>query len=155
MSTPIETNTEQLQEVLQQVYNLPNRSASSDSYDLEIEVSLSWHTDDRTTIQELSDLSYSAEDVKKVVEKLLRGEEPKVIVKGTMEQDSGGLNQIYIHPDTVFGSSWEDGNAFSVSVVCVTSNSYYQGVLSFVFFANDSTNYKVNSYMEYNSIART
>lgn len=36
MSTPIETNTEQLQEVLQQVYNLPSRSGGSTTPDLVI-----------------------------------------------------------------------------------------------------------------------
>ena len=35
MSTPIETNTEELNEILQTVYNLPNRSsADSEGYDL-------------------------------------------------------------------------------------------------------------------------
>lgn len=37
MSTPIETNTEQLQEVLQQVYNLPSRSGGNAGYDLIID----------------------------------------------------------------------------------------------------------------------
>lgn len=37
MSTPIETNTEELQAVLQQVYNLPNRSGGSEGYDLIID----------------------------------------------------------------------------------------------------------------------
>ena len=36
MSTPIETNTEELQAVLQQVYNLPNRSGGSTTPDLVI-----------------------------------------------------------------------------------------------------------------------
>lgn len=40
MSTPIETNTEELQEVLQQVYNLPSRSASSDSYDMMLQLDM-------------------------------------------------------------------------------------------------------------------
>ena len=40
MSTPIETNTEELQEVLQQVYDLPSRSASSNSYDMMLQLDM-------------------------------------------------------------------------------------------------------------------
>lgn len=40
MSTPIETNTEELQEILQTVYNLPNRSGGSTTPDLVLSLNL-------------------------------------------------------------------------------------------------------------------
>ena len=75
MSTPIETNTEELQEILQTVYNLPNRSSGGSAEpDLVIGSTSGWL--DSTTA---SDTFYiKSGDISTVVEKLKQGINPIV-----------------------------------------------------------------------------
>lgn len=88
MSTPIETNTEQLQEVLQQVYNLPSISGGSSEPDLVI--GLNW-TNTKTKAdngypfrsQNLSanDVTIESGDLSAVVEKIKQGIPVRVSLK--------------------------------------------------------------------------
>ena len=88
MSTPIETNTEQLQEVLQQVYNLPNRSGGSTTPDLVI--GLNWtntktKSDDgyafRSQHLSVNDVTIESGSLSAVVEKIKQGIPVRVSLK--------------------------------------------------------------------------
>ena len=83
MSTPIETNTEQLQEVLQQVYNLPSRSGGSTTPDLVLGINAEntktgWYQLDESR---LSDISIISGSVSAVAEKLKQGITPRILLK--------------------------------------------------------------------------
>ena len=80
MSTPIESNTEQLQEVLQQVYNLPNRSGGSTTPDLVVVVD---GISSDHTIFDLSadDVSIESGSVEDAIAKMANGGYVKVLVK--------------------------------------------------------------------------
>lgn len=79
MSTPIETNTEQLQEVLQQVYNLPNRSGGSTTPDLVLTINAEGrYLDDQLTVEAFSIKSGS---VQSTYTKLKNREEVKVLAE--------------------------------------------------------------------------
>lgn len=84
MSTPIETNTEELQEILQTVYNLPGKSGDR-AYDLVLGINVAntktqnsdgwaWQLPDMTT----EDVSVVSGDVSAVVEKIKQGLPVKV-----------------------------------------------------------------------------
>lgn len=81
MSTPIETNTEELQEVLQQVYNLPNRSASGSSTpDLVLTLNVEGrYMDDNNVTKEA--FSIKSGSVQSTYTKLKNHEEVKIFVE--------------------------------------------------------------------------
>lgn len=84
MSTPIETNTEQLQEVLQQVYNLPSRSGGSTTPDLVIGLNANAETDSNYFVYENvspEDFLILSGDLASVVEKVKQGIAPWVLLK--------------------------------------------------------------------------
>ena len=91
MSTPIETNTEQLQEVLQQVYNLPSRSGGSTTPDLVIGLNANgnsyFYIFEHAEISSFSILSGS---VANVIEKIRQGVRPVVLLK--LRQGYDGYN---------------------------------------------------------------
>jgi hypothetical protein len=94
MSTPIETNTEELQEVLQQVYNLPNRSGGSTTPDLVIPVDFkSFETIEETDIGEVDSSAVIATQ-----NKLSNGEAVNVLIKGKFIIDSGDSVTTCIYP---------------------------------------------------------
>lgn len=97
MSTPIETNTEQLQEVLQQVYNLPNRSGGSNSYDLIIPINAL--TMQSLTASDIGEIDYDAVAATKA--KLTNGETVKVLIKGLVTMDSGDPYPANMFPTSV------------------------------------------------------
>ena len=108
MSTPLETNTEELQEILRQVYDLPDRSSVGGGYDLEIGMSGMW--DRQSPLDEACTLSFSydQEQVAAVCEKLVNGENPSVIVRGAdVAFDSGGSYELTFQPFQVRGSAWD------------------------------------------------
>lgn len=81
MSTPIESNTEELQEVLQQVYNLPNRSGGSNSYDLTIQIDqFDAHDIGGLTMQEV--INYNPTEVINTIAKLENYEIVNVVMFG-------------------------------------------------------------------------
>lgn len=87
MSTPIETNTEQLQEVLQQVYNLPNRSGGN-TWDCVIT------TVERPPLGNSGDLDFSvvSGSLLSVWEKVNRGEKPNVLYQFLGEYEGDYFN---------------------------------------------------------------
>lgn len=108
MSTPLETNTEELQEILRQVYDLPDRSSVGGSYDLEIGMTCKWFEPDPLNERCTIDFSYDHEQVAAVCEKMVNGENPSVIVRGAeVEFDSGGVYEVAFHPFQVRGGAWD------------------------------------------------
>ena len=100
MSTPIETNTEELQEVLQQVYNLPSRSGGSASYDLIIPIDVpAYHGSGTLMVEHLGEIDWTA--VSTTGEKLQNGENVKVLIKGNYSLDSGDGFPANIFPTSV------------------------------------------------------
>ena len=92
MSTPIETNTEELQEVLQQVYNLPNRSGGGGSSDPDLAIV----ADDKFDIAlpkdnadyNISKISFDANEVISACQKLLAGKAIRVTLTGLINMNS-------------------------------------------------------------------
>lgn len=87
MNTPIETNTEELQEVLQQVYNLPNRSGGSTTWDCVIT------SDARPPLGGTShSFSVVSGSLLSVWEKVNRGEKPNVLFQYMGEYEGDYFN---------------------------------------------------------------
>ena len=83
MSTPIETNTEELQGVLDRLYNLPNLGGSGKvSWDCVIEASDNKLTDGTTNFSVVSG------SLRSVADKLDSGEKPNVILKCFVDNTS-------------------------------------------------------------------
>ena len=81
MSTPIETNTEELQEVLQQVYNLPSRSGGS-AWDMTIRCHRE-NSDDFGVINiTTSDIAVDPTEVANTLSKIGNGESVNVRMLG-------------------------------------------------------------------------
>lgn len=101
MSTPIETNTEELQEILQTVYNLPNRSSGGgDNYDLIIPVDVpAYEGSGCLMVEHLGEIDWAA--VSATGEKLRNGENVNVLIKGNYSLDSGDGFPINAFPTSV------------------------------------------------------
>ena len=86
MSTPIETNTEELQEILQTVYNLPMAGGGSAEPDLVIGL-------DTSDLEAISDspekLTFESADVINAYNKLLSGETVNCVLNAKYRVDSG------------------------------------------------------------------
>ena len=82
MSTPIETNTEELQEILQTVYNLPNAGGSGKvSWDCVIESSGTYLEGGKIKFTVVSG------SLRSVFDKLTSGEKPNVILRHYYDYD--------------------------------------------------------------------
>ena len=80
MATPIETNTSELQEILQSVYNLPNaNSGGSDTPDLVIK--LTAPRESNLTEVVVSNFFVESGDVSAVIAKVRTFENPTIILK--------------------------------------------------------------------------
>lgn len=99
MSTPIETNTEQLQEVLQQVYNLPSRSGGSSEPDLVITTgeNFSFLYIENAPERSPRNVVYETEKIISTYEKLKNGGDVRVTFGGQLWLNSwdGGFYTTY------------------------------------------------------------
>lgn len=130
MSTPIETNTEQLQEVLQQVYNLPNRSGGSNSYDLIINMSGEYWTagadyDPYTNLT----IAYDEEALQTTAAKIQSGEKASVIIRFNLVMDSGSPYDGVMYPVMVTGYSSAEFYSISVVLQIFNPSNYNRGKL--------------------------
>ena len=137
MSTPIETNTEQLQEVLQQVYNLPSRSGGSTTPDLVINYEEPPGYDQEGTYYDWT--SIESMDFNGLVEKLQNQEPVNVHIKaigyyGT-SQFIGVLTPeaVYYSPDNnrihviwvaSYNAAWDYG-MYRMKIVIESDGSIY------------------------------
>ena len=114
MSTPIETNTEELQEVLQQVYNLPNRSGGSTTPDLVISFVAnegdSYLTPDSVVA---SNFSIKSGSVQSTYTKLMNREEVKVILEHEYWYGNSKYTGVF-HPIMVCAEEYSTQNTQSV-----------------------------------------
>jgi hypothetical protein len=135
MSTPIETNTEELQEILQTVYNLPLAGGSGDSYDLIIPIysSVSYGTGSLVP-GDIGEVDWDAVTATKT--KLDNGENVRVLVKGHYCVDSGGYQPVNIFPVSVI--SYSD---FQLYVDILVGN--YNGVNSVAHIVFETTTQQV------------
>lgn len=117
MSTPIETNTEELREVLQQVYALPNAGGGSDNYDLVIGLNI---VNTKTRVSgvsynfrnaSLDDVSIEGGSLSAAAEKIQQGVPAKVALKA-------------IH---FYGDNWWYKSIGTASSVSIVSHANYPG----------------------------
>lgn len=121
MSTPIETNTEELQEILQTVYNLPNAGGGSSAPDLVIGLD----TSDLLTITSQTErLTFDSADVVNAYNKLLSGETVNCVLNAKYHIHSGPAVSASSPQITVYATS-EDGNSARVGYVDVFFNLWY------------------------------
>lgn len=88
MATPIETNTEELQEILQTVYNLPMAGGGSSEPDLVITLD---NSSNSTNIDNHPEkFTFNSEDAISVYNKLLTGQTVNCVLNATYWPSSGG-----------------------------------------------------------------
>lgn len=106
-NSDLQANNEELQAILNTVNALPDANSGDSTYDLEIGMSGMW--DDQNPLAERCSISFSydQEQVAAVCEKLMKGENPSVIVRGTVAFDSGGTYDITFQPFQVRGGAWD------------------------------------------------
>lgn len=120
MSTSMETNTEQLQEILQTVYALPEVGGSAEP-DLIIEYS---YPDGYHVIDEnIESFAYNSEDVVNVYNKLLTGQNVNCVLKAEYWPHSGGCVKANSPHITAYAAS-EDSNSARVGWMTITFNLY-------------------------------
>lgn len=121
MSTPIETNTEELQEILQTVYNLPNAGGGSSEPDLVITLT-------ESVLDGISDrpekFSFNSEEVVNAYTKLLSGETVNCVLNADYFPSTGSKLKASSPQITVFAQS-EDGNSARVGFMDVFFNLWY------------------------------
>ncbi|MBR5820350.1 MAG: hypothetical protein IKY68_03770 [Alistipes sp.] len=95
MATPIETNTEGLNEILNQVYNLPNRSSGSSEPDLVL------YPKDNYIVAygpKQNTVDFDQSQAVNVYKKVLAGEDVNVIISGRVQFNSyNRLSDATIH----------------------------------------------------------
>lgn len=131
MSTPIETNTEQLQEVLQQVYNLPSRSGGNTKYDMTINLSGEFWVSDSSDYKpsEKLTVTFDESEFRNTAEKLYAGESASIIVRGELALASGDPEPVVMYPTFIKPSAHDSttGRTHSLYVTVIIHNSYTGG----------------------------
>lgn len=121
MSTPIETNTEELQEILQTVYNLPLAGGGSSEPDLVIGLD----TSDTMVINgPVERLSFDSAAVISAYNKLLSGETVNCVLNAKYHIDSGPAVSASSPQITAYAMS-EPNNSARVGHVYVCFNLWY------------------------------
>lgn len=120
MSTPIETNTEELQEILQTVYNLPNAGGSGKvSWDCVLEAN-------GISMDKIS-CSVASGSLRSALNKLASGEKPNVILR-YFEDNNGTVRHYFSECLNMSGRAGNDGEGlnlyfiFSDWYICVYAN---------------------------------
>ena len=121
MSTPIETNTEELQEILQTVYNLPNASGGSSEPDLVIGLTESG-MNGITGNTEL--FSFNSDEVVNAYAKLLSGETVNCVLNADYFPNSGGKVKAS-SPHIIAYAEIVDNNSAFAGTMTVHFNLWY------------------------------
>lgn len=121
MSTPIETNTEELQEILQTVYSLPMAGGGSSDPDLVIGLD----TSDTMVINDnVEKLSFDSAAVIEAYNKLLSGETVNCVLNAKYHVDSGPAVDASSPQITIFAKS-DPNNSTRVGFIYVCFNLWY------------------------------
>ena len=121
MSTPLETNTEELQEILQTVYNLPDAGGGSSEPDLVINLDAS----ESMGISDKADkITFDSASVINAYNKLLSGETVGCVLNAHYYPYSGGTVKASSPQITAYAKS-EDGNSARVGYMSVFFNLWY------------------------------
>ena len=158
MSTPIETNTEELQEILQTVYNLPNAGGGSSEPDLVIGLD----TSDLLTITDQTErLTFDSAAVINAYNKLLSGETVNCVLNAKYHMHSGPAVNASSPQLTVFGQS-ESGNSARVGFMVAAFKLWYAynghtgdvlAIMEFSIHGNGTAS--INSFAVSKSVALT
>ena len=125
MSTPIETNTEELQEILQTVYNLPNAGGGSSAPDLVIRTSDEFYVWTIGSGWSADKVTYNPDEVTSVYEKLKAGKDVKVILTGKSNLDSWSP-QFFINLHACMAAASNYGaDTEQVMVYFIVDGSYF------------------------------
>ena len=121
MRTPIETNTAELQEILQTVYNLPMAGGGSAEPDLVIGLDTS---DSMQISERIETVTFDSEAVINTYNKLLSGETVNCVLNANYRIDSGPAVNASSPQNTVFARS-EDSNSARVGHIYVYFDLWY------------------------------
>ena len=143
MSTPIETNTEELQEILQTVYNLPNAGGGSSEPDLVI----GFDDTNWDGITGPDQFTFDQTAVVSTYNKLLSGETVNCVLNAIYWPNSGGYLKASSPHVTAFAVS-EAGNSARVGYMRVffslwrevSPNGYWVFMMEFSVLGNDTVN---------------
>lgn len=136
MSTPIETNTEKLQEILQTVYNLPMAGGGSAEPDLVITPTedFSFNTVNINRNNNISKVSFDPSAVISTYEKLIAGKDVRVVFAGRVYLNSYSPAFMTAYPAIrvlAYGTEMEDINvevpALVVRFQCATGYHFLSG----------------------------
>ena len=122
MSTPIDTNTEELQEILQTVYNLP-MAGGGGSAEPDLVIALD-NTDWSSMTGHPELLSFNQEDVINTYNKLISGETVNCALNAIYWPHSGGPVKASSPQISVYAKS-EDSNSARVGYMCADFNLWY------------------------------
>lgn len=122
MSTPIETNTEELQVILQTVYNLP-MAGGGGSAEPDLVITLD-NTDWGSMTGHAELLSFNQEDVINTYNKLISGETVNCVLNAIYWPFSGGPVKASSPQISVYAKS-EDGNSTRDGYMCADFNLWY------------------------------
>lgn len=146
MSTPIETNTEELQEILQTVYNLPMAGGGSSKPDLVLSFSLpsgDWMGKDSVNNDNVTVKSGSAADT---YAKLANGEEATVILK--CDYYYGPQHYIGTYYPIVVAANTNREGIGAVFMLHTCPDDVYAEYFISIRISKDGTIDKVSSMME-------
>lgn len=121
MSTPIETNTEELREILQTVYNLPMAGGGSAEPDLVIGLDTS---DSMQINGRIEKVTFDSASVVNAYNKLLSGETVNCVLNANYHIDSGPAFNASSPQIAVFGKS-EDNNSARVGFIQAFFDLWY------------------------------
>ena len=140
MSTPIETNTEELQEILQTVYNLPNAGGGSSKPDLVIGLNVAdtkmWEdgtTSDARDLRDMTkdDVSIISGSISAVVEKVKQGLPVRVL-----------LNEVHFYWSTNWNKSVAEATQISLaSYTKVYPEEDYEDLMVSFYAVNNPVHY--------------
>lgn len=158
MSTPIETNTDQLQEVLQQVYNLPSRSGGgSVTPDLVVAIAGSangWVS----TLSKDAEIVIESGTVEDTIAKMVNGGSANVLVKLTYYYDNAKYYMSFI-PENIKATILAD-RPYALSVI-FGPLTYYSDISSsdvqlanLVFYVGGYTKFELFDYRTSNTNER-
>lgn len=129
MATPLETNTEELQKILQQVYDLPNANSSGTEPDLVITPTENFSFNDFAVNADynVKQISFDPSKVISTYEKLASGNDIRAVFTGHLFLNSWSPAFMATQPATralVYGSDVEDGGNWLVIRFSV-AHSYF------------------------------